>query len=68
MSAKTLVLDMKMSEAFSWSDSDVVVRDALWNHFMTENNRDTVATVKAVKPYTEMPDDQVAAAVEKILH
>ena len=28
----TLVLDMKMSEAFDWSDDATIVREALWDH------------------------------------
>lgn len=31
---KTALLDRHMKEAFDWSDSDMPVRDALWDYFM----------------------------------
>lgn len=38
---KTALLDRHMKEAFDWSDSDMPVRDALWDYFMEKNGRDT---------------------------
>lgn len=64
---KTLTLDKKMNEVFDWSDSDTPVRDALWNHFMEANNKDTLKTMDEVKKFTEMDDNDVPNAVEKLL-
>ncbi|GKQ43389.1 hypothetical protein RD055328_13120 [Companilactobacillus sp. RD055328] len=64
---KTLTLDKKMNEVFDWSDDTTPVRDALWNHFMENNNKDTLKTLDEVKKYTEMPDNEVAGAAEKLL-
>ena len=41
---KTELLDRHMKEVFDWSDSDMPVRDALWDYFMEKNGRDTMKT------------------------
>ncbi len=64
---KTLVLDMKMSEAFDWSDDNTIVRDALWDHYMEANGRNTDKTVEAMKPYLKMSDAQVREKAEALL-
>lgn len=64
---KTLTLDKKMNEVFDWSDSDTPVRDALWNHFMENNNKDTMKTMDELKKFTEMDDSNVADEAEKLL-
>ena len=33
---KTELLDRHMKEVFDWSDSDMPVRDALWDYLMVE--------------------------------
>lgn len=64
---KTLVLDQKMNEVFDWSDSELPVRDALWNHYMEANAKDTVKTEEQMKPVLDMSDDEVKALAEKEL-
>ncbi|KRM24248.1 hypothetical protein [Latilactobacillus graminis] len=64
---KTLVLDMKMSEVFEWSDDDTIVRDALWNHYMEANAHNTDQTVAAMKPYLKMSNADVKEKAEALL-
>ncbi|MGR3741124.1 P8 family protein [Companilactobacillus sp. DQM5] len=64
---KTLTLDKKMNEVFSWSDDTTPVRDALWNHFMDDNNKDTMKTMDEMKKFENMDDSEVASAAEKLL-
>ncbi|AUX10928.1 hypothetical protein ACPBEH_07555 [Latilactobacillus sp. 5-91] len=63
----TLVLDMKMSEAFDWSDDATIVRDALWDHYMESNGHNTDQTVAAMKPYLSMSDSEVRTKAEALL-
>ena len=64
---KTLTLDKKMSDVFDWSDDTTPVRDALWNHFMDHNEKDTLKTIDDMKKFEDMADDQVASEAEKLL-
>lgn len=64
---KTLTLDKKMSDVFDWSDDATPVRDALWNHFMDNNEKDTLKTIDDMKKFEDMDDDQVASEAEKLL-
>lgn len=64
---KTLTLDKKMSDVFDWSDDVTPVRDALWNHFMDSNEKDTLKTIDDMKKFEDMADDQVASEAEKLL-
>ncbi|KRM10473.1 hypothetical protein FC15_GL001450 [Lapidilactobacillus concavus DSM 17758] len=61
------LLNLRMSEEFDWSDDKDIVRDAIWNHIMEANNRDTIKTEEAMKPFLDMTDDQVRDYVEKNL-
>lgn len=61
---KTLVLDMQMSEVFDWSDDKTIVRDALWDHYMESNGRNTDQTAAEMKPYLDMSDADVRAKAE----
>ncbi|MEJ6399775.1 P8 family protein [Nicoliella lavandulae] len=61
------VLDRKMSEVYDWSDSDTPVRDALWDHFMENNNHDTIKTSDEMDKYEDMSDDDVKKNAEKLL-
>ena len=61
------VLNLKMSEAFDWSDDKTVVRDAIWDYFMENNNHDTVKTEEAEKPFLDMKDAEVRDFIEKNL-
>ncbi|AQW21331.1 hypothetical protein PL11_005005 [Lentilactobacillus curieae] len=61
-------LNVKMNEAFDWSDSSEPVRDALWDYYMEKNERDTNATEKDMHPYMSMSEDDIKSDVEKLLH
>ncbi|KRK70518.1 P8 family protein [Lacticaseibacillus nasuensis] len=64
---KTLVLDQKMNEVFDWSQSELPVRDALWDHYMEQNGKDTIKTEEQMKPVLDMSDADVKALAEKEL-
>lgn len=61
------ILNLRMNEAFEWSDDKNIVRDAIWNHIMEANDRDTIKTEEAMKPFLNYTDDQVRDWVEKNL-
>lgn len=61
------VLDTPMNKEFDWSEDTTPVRDALWNHYMEEDGRDTMATEAKMHPYLDMSNDEVAANAEKLL-
>ncbi|CCI85210.1 hypothetical protein FC52_GL001205 [Lactobacillus pasteurii DSM 23907 = CRBIP 24.76] len=56
---KTAVLDRHMNEVFDWSDSDLPVRDALWDYFMEKNGRDTDKTEEDMLPFLKDSDEKV---------
>lgn len=56
---KTEMLDRKMSEVFDWSDSNVPVRDAIWNFQMEKNGQDTMKTAEDVKWMLKASDDEL---------
>ncbi|MFC6295842.1 hypothetical protein ACFQH1_11580 [Lactiplantibacillus daoliensis] len=64
---KTSILDESMSDVFDWSDSKLPVRDAIWNHFMDDDNHDTTKTSDEVAPYMSMDEGKLKDAVEKLL-
>ncbi|WP_283680395.1 hypothetical protein [Lentilactobacillus sp. Marseille-Q4993] len=66
--AESPFLNVKMNEAFDWSDSSDPVRDALWNHYMEKNDHDTNATEKDMEKYMSMSEDDIKSDVEKLLH
>ncbi|KRL66761.1 hypothetical protein [Companilactobacillus versmoldensis] len=61
------VLNMKMSDAFDWSDDKTIVRDAIWNHMMENDDRSTDKTIETMKPFLSMSEDDVKDYVEKNL-
>ncbi|WP_048000549.1 hypothetical protein [Lactiplantibacillus herbarum] len=65
--AMNSMLDEKMTDVFDWSDSQVPVRDAVWNHYMDANGHDTDKTADEVAPYMKMDDAKLKAAVEALL-
>ncbi|GHP13571.1 hypothetical protein YK48G_09960 [Lentilactobacillus fungorum] len=65
--AESPLLNKKMSEAFDWSDSDIPVRDALWDYYMEKNDHDTMKTEKDMEPYMNMSTDDLQADAEKLL-
>ena len=56
---KTELLDRHMKEVFDWSDSDMPVRDALWDYFMEKNGRDTMKTESDMLPFLKDSDDKI---------
>lgn len=64
---KTALLDKKMSEVFDWSDSNIPVRDAIWNHEMEKSSQDTIKTADAVKWMLKASDDEIKKYVEENL-
>lgn len=65
--AESPILDKHMNEVFDWSDSDMPVRDALWDCYMEANNHDTKATGKAMDKYLSMSTEDIKADAEKLL-
>lgn len=65
--AMNSMLDQKMTDTFDWSNSQLPVRDAVWNHYMDANNHDTDKTADEVEPYMKMNDTKLKQAVEKLL-
>ncbi|ERL64868.1 hypothetical protein [Schleiferilactobacillus shenzhenensis] len=63
----TSMLDKKMSEEFDWSDSNLPIRDALWDYYMEKNNHSTDQTEKDMLPTLDMSDDDVKALATKLL-
>ena len=61
------LLNLRMNEEFDWSDDKNVIRDAIWNHIMEANNRDTIKTEEAMKPFLDKTDAQVRDYVEQNL-
>lgn len=64
---KTALLDQKMKEAFDWSESDLPVRDALWDYFMEKNGRDTMKTEEDMLPFLKDSDEEIEAFVDENL-
>ena len=61
------MLDLPMNEVFDWSEDKTPLRDALWHHYMVENNKDTVATLAHLKTFEAMQPKDVKVETEKIL-
>lgn len=64
---KTALLDRHMKEVFDWSDSDIPVRDALWDYFMEKNGRDTMKTEEEMLPFLDYSDDKIESFVTENL-
>ncbi|APX71676.1 hypothetical protein M5C72_00570 [Companilactobacillus allii] len=64
---KTSLLDKNMKDVFDWSDSDMPVRDAIWDHFMEATNHSTDKTTEEAKKYDDMAEADLKPAVEKLL-
>ncbi|UDM32739.1 hypothetical protein [Lentilactobacillus laojiaonis] len=57
-----------MSEAFpAWGNSNLPVRNALWDYYMELNGRNTMKTEKDMDPYKQMSAEQIKIQVEKLL-
>ncbi|MDK7309942.1 hypothetical protein [Lactobacillus jensenii] len=64
---KTSLLDRHMKEVFDWSDSNVPVRDAIWNYFMEKNGKNTLKTEEDMLPFLKDSDDKIEAFVNEKL-
>jgi hypothetical protein len=64
---KYQTLDLPMNEVFDWSEDKTPLRDALWNHYMDESNKNTSATLKHLKAYQTMSSDEIKTEAEKVL-
>lgn len=64
---KTELLDRHMNEVFDWSDSDLPVRDALWDYFMENNGHNTMKTEEAMLPFLKDSDEKIEAFVNENL-
>ena len=61
------LLDKPMNKVYDWAMTDIPVRDALWNHYMENDDHDTMKTADKMAPYLDMKDDDVKSAAEKLL-
>ncbi|MBD5429764.1 hypothetical protein [Lactobacillus sp.] len=64
---KTDLLDRRMNEVFDWSDSELPVRDALWDYFMESNGHDTMKTEEAMLPFLKDSDDKIEVFINENL-
>lgn len=64
---KYQTLDLPMSEVFDWSEDQTPLRDALWNHYMEESNKNTSSTLKHLKAYQAMNGNEIKVEAEKVL-
>lgn len=65
--AESPFLDKHLNEVFDWSDSDMPVRDALWDYYMEHNGHDTKATEESMEKYMTMSADDIKDDAEKLL-
>ena len=61
------LLDKPMNKVFDWSKDSNPVRIALWNHYMENDDHNTMKTADKMSPYLDMKDDEVKSAAEKLL-
>lgn len=64
---KTRLLDRHMKEVFDWSDSNIPVRDAIWDYFMKKNGKNTLKTEEDMLPFLKDSDDKIEAFVNENL-
>ncbi|WP_391486839.1 hypothetical protein [Lactobacillus mulieris] len=64
---KTRLLDRHIKEVFDWSDSNIPVRDAIWDYFMEKNGKNTLKTEEDMLPFLKDSDDKIEAFVNENL-
>ena len=64
---KTRLLDRHMKEVFDWSESNIPVRDAIWDYFMEKNGKNTLKTEEDMLPFLKDSDDKIEAVVNENL-
>lgn len=62
------LLDKPMATVFDWSEDNTPLRDALWNHYMDESNKNTLSTLDHLKQFEKMDNSQAKSEAEKVLH
>ena len=61
------MLDKALNKVYDWAKTDIPVRDALWNHYMENDDHDTMKTADKMAPWLDKKDADVKADAEKIL-
>ncbi|AEV94759.1 P8 family protein [Pediococcus claussenii] len=64
---KLELLDKAVNEVFDWSDDSTPLRDAMWNHTMDANGRDTLKTTAEAKKWEGMSADELKTTAEAML-
>ncbi len=65
---ETALIDRNMDQVFDWAKgNEMPIRDAIWDHEMEANGRDTMKTEAAVEWILKADDDKVKDYCEKNL-
>src|SRR5699024_11990895 len=65
---ETALIDRNMDQVFDWAKgNEMPIRDAIWDHEMEANGRDTMKTEEAVEWILKADDDKVKDYCEKNL-
>ncbi len=65
---ETALIDRNMDQVFDWAKgNEMPIRDAIWDHEMEANGRDTMKTETAVEWILKADDDKVKDYCEKNL-
>lgn len=65
---ETALIDRNMDQVFDWAKgNEMPIRDAIWDHEMEANGRDTMKTEAAVEWILKADDDKVKEYCEKNL-
>lgn len=65
---ETALIDRNMDQVFDWAKgNEMPIRDAIWDHEMEVNGRDTMKTEAAVEWILKADDDKVKEYCEKNL-
>lgn len=65
---ETALIDRNMDQVFDWAKgNEMPIRDAIWDHEMEANGRDTMKTEAAVEWILKVDDDKVKDYCEKNL-
>lgn len=65
---ETALIDRNMDQVFDWAKgNEMPIRDAIWDHEMEANGRDTMKTEAAVEWILKADDDKIKDYCEKNL-
>ena len=63
---ETALIDRNMDQVFDWAKgNEMPIRDAIWDHEMEANGRDTMKTEEAVEWILKADDDKVKEITAK---